>query len=486
MRRLKKLSRRPWTSGLLAGCLAGVALLATASAASAATYRPTRTDDPAPNGCKKKDCSLREAVIAANASGTPATILLRPGKRYVLTRKGAGENAALTGDLDITSGPLTVKTEGGGKTDPATIDANGIDRIFDGSLTLIGVTLRDGHARTVAGDGGAGGAIRGVNLDIRNSRLVNNIADYHPSNSSPQRQRWRHLRRERRRAQARPDAAQGQQGPRHGRSDLHLAGRECIPLQVDPRKQRDRVLRGRAGHRRGWARRSQPLDHLRQQRLAQSGGGIGLSAPLQGPTATLQVENSTVANNSAGNDGGGIGSEDLIDSGSHATVELDHVTVARNQADREAEAGEGEHVGSGGGIYTTWNDSLSIHNTIVALNTVCHSPDQGRALPVRLLRPSPSPLPVAGAQPDRQRRRLHRLRRHRPVRREAEAGQARRQRRPHQDDRADEGFEGDRPRGARCASRRPAWRQAGQEARHRRLRAESEEVAKVLLSMQSG
>ena len=78
MRRLKKLSKRPRTSGLLAGCLAAVALLATASAASAVTYRPTRTDDPAPNGCKKKDCSLREAVIAANASGTPGRSCCAP------------------------------------------------------------------------------------------------------------------------------------------------------------------------------------------------------------------------------------------------------------------------------------------------------------------------------------------------------------------------------------------------------------------------
>ena len=143
MRRLKKLSKRPRTSGLLVGCLGAVVLLATASAASAVTYRPTRTDDPRPDGCKAKDCSLREAVIASNAGSVPATILLRPGKRYVLTRQGAGEDAE-RGDLNITSGPLTVKTKGGGKTNPATIDANRIDRIFDGSLTLIGVTLRDG------------------------------------------------------------------------------------------------------------------------------------------------------------------------------------------------------------------------------------------------------------------------------------------------------------------------------------------------------
>ena len=262
MRRLKMLSKRPRTSGALAGCLAAAALLATASAASAVTYRPTRTDDPKPNGCKAKDCTLREAVIAANASGTPATILLRPGKRYVLTRKGAGENAALTGDLDISSGPLTVKTEGGGKNNPATIDANRIDRIFDGSLTLNGVTLRDGLARRQH---------RCRRGDPRRRPRHPQQPPHQQHRQRPRdrrprpRQRRGHLPRQRRRAQDRRDAAQGQSGHhRLGRSNLHLEGRECIPFQVDPRTQRVRDW-GRAGHRRGWARRSQPLDHLRQQ-----------------------------------------------------------------------------------------------------------------------------------------------------------------------------------------------------------------------------
>ena len=117
MRRLLLTGFASILSVLLAGCLVEVALAATASAK---VYHPTRTDDPVPNGCAKHNCSLREAVIAAN--GTPqqqSKIVLRPGKRYVLTRKGAGENAALTGDLDIISGPLIVKTKGGGKSDPA-------------------------------------------------------------------------------------------------------------------------------------------------------------------------------------------------------------------------------------------------------------------------------------------------------------------------------------------------------------------------------
>ena len=51
-------------------------------------------------------------------------------------------------------------------------------------------------------------------------------------------------------------------------------------------------------------------------------------------------------------------------------MELDHVTVARNQAWTGLDTEEGTHGGSGGGIFTARGDSLSIHNTVVALNTV--------------------------------------------------------------------------------------------------------------------
>ena len=377
MRRLKKLSKMPRPSGLLAGCLAAVALLATASAASAATYRPTRTDDPAPNGCKKKDCSLREAVIAANASGTPATILLRPGKRYVLTRKGAGENAALTGDLDITSGPLVVKTEGGGKTDPATIDANGIDRIFDGSLTLNGVTLRDGHARVVAGDTGVGGAIRGGILDIRNSRLINNTAERHPSivldyggggaifvNSGGE------VKIDRTRLKGNKAAGPG------GAIFISRSGSASLFKSTLARNQ-SAYYGGGLGIDAG--------AHATVNRStisgnsADLGGGIGTNAPpaAGGPTATLEVENSTVANNSAVEDGGGIG-DNPYDSGSHATVELDYVTIARNQANT-GEVGGARRDGTGGGIFMADDDSVSVHDTIVALNTVAD--DRGGTRP---------------------------------------------------------------------------------------------------------
>ena len=58
----------------------------------------TRYDDPVPNGCSAGDCSLREAVVAANADVDFDRILLSAG-RYELTQPGSDENAA-GGDLE--------------------------------------------------------------------------------------------------------------------------------------------------------------------------------------------------------------------------------------------------------------------------------------------------------------------------------------------------------------------------------------------------
>jgi len=59
----------------------------------------TRFDDPLPDGCAVNGCSLREAVIAANATVIADTILL-PSGAYTLTRAGEDDLASV-GDLDI-------------------------------------------------------------------------------------------------------------------------------------------------------------------------------------------------------------------------------------------------------------------------------------------------------------------------------------------------------------------------------------------------
>src|SRR5579862_4609572 len=75
-----------------------------AGSAAAATFVVDRTDDDASaTACTNmpNDCSLRGAIIAANAAGGADTVMV-PAGTYNLTIKGVGEDMAATGDLDIT------------------------------------------------------------------------------------------------------------------------------------------------------------------------------------------------------------------------------------------------------------------------------------------------------------------------------------------------------------------------------------------------
>src|SRR3972149_5131751 len=76
------------TPALAAGVGAGAAPGARAGVSS-----PTRFDAPVPNGCTAADCSLREAIIDANATlGQPDTIMLLAGT-YQLSILGTDEAA---------------------------------------------------------------------------------------------------------------------------------------------------------------------------------------------------------------------------------------------------------------------------------------------------------------------------------------------------------------------------------------------------------
>ncbi|MFL5802640.1 MAG: choice-of-anchor Q domain-containing protein [Roseiflexaceae bacterium] len=106
------------------------------------------------------DCSLREAVRAANldspVDGCPAgsgadTIVLAPSV-YQLSIAGAEEDAALTGDLDITH-DLSITGAG---TSATAIDGNRLDRVLDvrgASVHLAHLSIRNGSADTSGGGG---------------------------------------------------------------------------------------------------------------------------------------------------------------------------------------------------------------------------------------------------------------------------------------------------------------------------------------------
>jgi CSLREA domain-containing protein len=137
-------------------------------------------------------CTLREAVIAANTDaavgGCPAgsggdtimfaATLARP-LTITLATAGADEDAALTGDLDI-SGTLTIDGMTPGVTAAAaspaiTVDGGALDRVFDilpgAHVTIQGVGVRNGLVAVA--DAGGGLRTRGE-LTLRHAVLSAN------------------------------------------------------------------------------------------------------------------------------------------------------------------------------------------------------------------------------------------------------------------------------------------------------------------------
>jgi hypothetical protein len=162
------------------------------TAAHAATLTPNTILDETTAG--DGQCSLREAISATRAVGTPGdcgtasgtdTIMLG-ASTYTLTIAGAGENANLTGDLDLGTNALTAVTISGAGPGATTIDAGGAsglgDRILEfvgpSSFALSGLTLTGGHVPIGAAsrDGGAIRAVATGTLAILNCVITGNQA----------------------------------------------------------------------------------------------------------------------------------------------------------------------------------------------------------------------------------------------------------------------------------------------------------------------
>ncbi len=145
------------------------------------SFRVTRLDDHAPDGCQPQDCTLREAILAANAGSSgpvyKALITFGVDGVFTLTRAGFDDTAAL-GDLDITGGSVILLGNGADKT---ILDGGGLDRVLhvlNGAIVVAnGVTFQNGNS-----SGNAvftvGGAILndGSQLTLNASLVRNNQA----------------------------------------------------------------------------------------------------------------------------------------------------------------------------------------------------------------------------------------------------------------------------------------------------------------------
>ena len=137
------------------------ALMTIPSPAQAALFTVTKTADTADSTCDA-DCSLREAITAANASPGADGIIV-PAGTYNLAIPGTVENANAIGDLDVTE---DVTIEGAGAPDTI-VDAGGLDRVFDVDPGAAGITVSISDLTVQGGqtdDGERGGGVRNIGI----------------------------------------------------------------------------------------------------------------------------------------------------------------------------------------------------------------------------------------------------------------------------------------------------------------------------------
>ena len=174
-----------------------VAALCAAAPAGAAVFLPTTTNDGADGVCDT-DCSLRDAITAANQSAGFDVIVLGPGV-YGATGQG-NEDANASGDFDVLDDLAII----GASADKTNIEGSA-ERVLDiaagATVEIIGVKISNGRQLTGngggirnagqltltrvqvsgnSGNGGAGGGIfsdgTGSSLTVQQSAINNNVS----------------------------------------------------------------------------------------------------------------------------------------------------------------------------------------------------------------------------------------------------------------------------------------------------------------------
>ena len=150
---------RPACIALLTLAIAAVLAAGESTPAYAATFTVNSTADavdvsPGDGACATAagDCTLRAAIQEANALAGPNTVAL-PAGTYTLSIPGTNEDAAATGDLDVTEDLILT---GAGAT-TTIIDGNHLDRVLNIRISVTarvsGVKIENGEVGSQAFQG---------------------------------------------------------------------------------------------------------------------------------------------------------------------------------------------------------------------------------------------------------------------------------------------------------------------------------------------
>jgi CSLREA domain-containing protein len=302
-------------------------LLALPGLAAAKTYEPTRKDDPAPNGCKPNNCSLREAVLAANEKQNADTIRLGKGTYRLAIPDGAFDGAE-TGEL-LLYWESKVIGRGAGQTK---VHGMGVDGVFNltglaSHHTLRKLTVRGGAAKDENGDPDIGGGVRVGFAPTTLGRVV--IIG---------------------------NSAQSGGGIWSQSEELTIS-RSTIS---------DNFASDYGGGIFSPATISPAVTRLRASTISGNDAAVGAGVGVDGfdppmvdfPEPVFEGVNSTIAENDALVSGGGLSAIQ------GASASLNNVSVGFNKADSDNSGG-----GFGGGIYHSSDSTFIVDDSVIADNT---------------------------------------------------------------------------------------------------------------------
>lgn len=340
-----------------------ICLLAMVAPATAKTFSVNRLGDDTPGQCNAAGCTLREAVIAANAR-TGDDVIVLPGKGpYELAIENTapgGEDAALEGDLDLES-DLVIRHSGRGR---ATVDANDIDRVFDtlpgSSVTLSKLTVRGGLSPDWGGGIRSEGRLEIIGTSVRGNESEEDGGGV----GFPESTGSLVLRNASMAGNHSHDdgGAISFGDDRAGRlviANSRITGNEsddwggglisAVPVTITRTTIAGNTADGSAG---GLAIEGPDLPStirsstISGNRSSENGGGL----VADGTPGRVTVVNTTIAGNSTTGQGGGIWGDD-------ARFQINAATIARNKAS-----------GDGGGVFASFT-RVALGNSVLALNS---------------------------------------------------------------------------------------------------------------------
>jgi CSLREA domain-containing protein len=296
---------------------------ATSSAALAETYTVTRTDDPPPANCIPGDCTLREAINAAdNGPGANDTIELQGGQTYTL-RQAATNAPRETGGALIALHNVRITSTGATN---AVINGNGgttHDRVFDvlgGGLELHNVDVTGGVASRLVRAGGGGILVDSGAFYMFDGSLG--------GNSAP---------------------AFGLQG---GGGIYNYGGHAVLQRVMVAGNQADNSYGG------GIYTGQHGLTEIYDSKLFDNHAALGgaLASDERGPGGGVYVNRVQISFNRADTAGGAAFDRGALDDGG-VTYRFANVTINNNLASHE------------GGALSVWSAHVTLNNDTLTLNT---------------------------------------------------------------------------------------------------------------------